>query len=230
MGDQHPMTRPRLFINRDQELDWLIALEYGRVDDGQPEDNWRIVDDQVGFLHDGPGGPPLGFMVPRFSEFDVDAPEVAEIWEAPHFDVPLLGLDDVPPGEIVLATRALLGGQPTVNRRFFDAATRRQGNEAMSLWLACLEAGDSMAHFGLGYTLFELGRHREAYRHLRHYVQISPAHPWNWCWLGKAAEAIGEIEEARDAFERAIELTEDGAEETDAPELLEALGAHDGGR
>ncbi len=32
-----------------------------------------------------------------------------------------------------------------------------------------------MAHFALGYTLYELGRYHEAYRHLRYYAQIAPA-------------------------------------------------------
>ncbi len=80
-----------------------------------------------------------------------------------------------------------------------------------------------MAHFALGYTMFELGRFHDAYRHLRYYAQISPAHPWNHCWYGKAAEAIGEFGEAAAAYRRAIELTEEGAEETEATELLAEL-------
>src|SRR4051794_27232828 len=47
-----------------------------------------------------------------------------------------------------------------------------------------------MAHFALGYTLYELGRFKEAYRHLRYYTEISPQGAWNWCWLGKAAQAV----------------------------------------
>lgn len=51
-----------------------------------------------------------------------------------------------------------------------------------------------MAHFALGYTLYELERYHEAYRHLRYYAQIAPAAPWNWCWFGKAAAAVGELQ------------------------------------
>jgi Flp pilus assembly protein TadD len=80
-----------------------------------------------------------------------------------------------------------------------------------------------MAHFGLGYTLYELGRFPEAYRHLRHYTEIAPCGGWNWCWLGRAAEAIGETGEARNAYERALALEDAGHEETDAAELLDAL-------
>jgi tetratricopeptide (TPR) repeat protein len=83
-----------------------------------------------------------------------------------------------------------------------------------------------MAHFGLGYVLFDLGRHHEAYRHLRYYVRIAPAAAWNWYWLAKAARAIGETDEARQAYERAVLLDADN--ETDAREQLAALEG-DGG-
>ena len=126
----------------------------------------------------------------------------------------------------MLATAALLNGRPTVNRELFIRAVRMgdRPEQALPLWLACLQAGDAMAHFGLGCCLHHLGRHHDAYRHLRHYTEIAPAGSWNWCWLGKAAEAIGEIGEARRAYERAIHIErfEEG-EETDAPELLERL-------
>lgn len=220
--DSHVVPRPRLYINHIAEFDWLIALEFGRVDDGQPSENWAGVNEQLGYLHDGPGGRVLGFKVLRFSEFDLDDDDVAEIWDGPRFDAPALGLADATTGEIVLAARTLFGGVSTVNRYYFDAGIAAEGEEALAMWLGCLQSGDSMAHFALGYTLYELGRLPEAYRHLRHYTEIAPAGPWNWCWYGKAAEAIGELEEARRAYERAIEL-EDEDQETDAPELLEAL-------
>ena len=79
-----------------------------------------------------------------------------------------------------------------------------------------------MAHFGLGYTLYDLGRYRESYRHLRYYAGLGPAAPWNWCWLGKAAEAMGERGEARAAYLRAIELSA-APDDTEAPELLARL-------
>ncbi len=33
------MRNPVLYINRDLEYDWLIAVEFGRVVEGQPEDH-----------------------------------------------------------------------------------------------------------------------------------------------------------------------------------------------
>ena len=80
-----------------------------------------------------------------------------------------------------------------------------------------------MAHFALGYTLYELDRFREAYRHLRYYTELAPAHPWNRCWFGKAAEAMGETEEARSGLPARDRTDRAGADETDADELLAEL-------
>jgi tetratricopeptide (TPR) repeat protein len=219
------MRRPRLYVNFAAELDWLIALEFGRVDDGQPPENWVGVSGQFGFLRERPGGRVVGFKVVDFSAFDVEDQEVAEIWSGPRFDAPALGLADASAGEVVVATRALFGDGPSINRVYFNAAAGHRGETALGLWLACLQAGDSMAHFGLGYTLYELNRHREAYRHLRHYTEIAPAHSWNWCWLGRAAQAIGELGEARRAYERAIELEKETGVSTDAADRLAELTA-----
>lgn len=214
-----------LYINHLPDLDWLIALEFGRVDDGQPTESWRGVSEAFGYLHEEGTGRALGFKILGFSEFDPDAPALAAIWGEPHFDVPLLGLRAASAGEIVVAARALLDGRQTVNRILFQDAIGAEGDPANALqrWLMCLQAGDSMAHFGLGYTLYELGRFKEAYRHLRYYAEIAPAGAWNWCWYGKAAQAIGEIDEAIAAYERALELEAGDEEETDAGELLRAL-------
>ena len=38
-----PTLRPRLFLSRDVEIDYLSAIEFGSVDDGQPDDAWRVV-------------------------------------------------------------------------------------------------------------------------------------------------------------------------------------------
>jgi tetratricopeptide (TPR) repeat protein len=125
----------------------------------------------------------------------------------------------------VLVARSFLAGRRTQNRIYFDAAVDAQHTDAraaLSLWLKCLESGDVMAHYSIGYTLYELGQFRKAYDHLRHYTELAPGHPWNWCWYGRAAEAVGEDEEAVQAYERATELDETGTQ-TDAGSLLQAL-------
>ena len=204
----------------------LVALEFGRVDDGQPGDRWQMVTGRFGYLMDGDRA--VGFRIDSFSEFD---PERLPIWDAPRFHVPQLGLTESPAGEIVMAVRALLGDRSTFNRLLFSQATQAEDPEhALSIWLACLTSGDAMAHFGLGCTLYQLGRFREAYRHLRYYATIAPAHPWNLCWYGKAAEAIGERAEARIAYERTIALDDSDDAAAEARERLMDLAASGAGR
>ena len=224
------MTLPRLYLNRVADRDRLMALEFGRVFDGQPAWCWEDAGETAGMLRDELDGRIVGFGVDDFTTFDVDRDDRGEPWATARFAVPVLGLDSATAPEIVLAARALLGDLPTVNRRLFNSALEHQPDDretALGLWLSCLQAGDSMAHFGLGYTLYELGRFHEAYRHLRYYASIASGAPWNWCWLGRAAAAIGETGEARAAYERAIELSED-PDDTEAPvrlrELTGALG------
>lgn len=216
------MSDVRLYVSNLTDLDALIALEFGRVDEGQPDEHWRMAGDSFGFLLDGAGGREVGFKITSFSEWDEDGLGVEEVWDGPRFHVPQLGLPDSTVGEIVLAVRALYGTTDSINRQLFNRAIDAMGDpqEALCYWLPCLQAGDCMAHYAIGYSLYELGRYREAYRHLRYYAEITPENPWSWCWLGRAAQAIGELGEARAAYERAIGLDD---EETDADELLEAL-------
>ena len=223
-----PTLRPRLFLSRDVEIDYLSAIEFGSVDDGQPDDAWRVVGDQVGFLFEGPEERCIGFRVNGFSSFDPGAEGFEPLWsDTPRFDVPQLGLRDASAGEICLAARAFLGDEPTLNKCYFDQAVAAGGagdhSIAAGAWQLCLESGDPMAHYGLGYTLYELGDLRGAYRHLRAYTEITPNNAWAWCWLGRACLQLGELDEARHALDTAIELEDHGAQETDAPELLEEL-------
>lgn len=219
------MNRPRLYINHPADLDWLIALEFGRVDDGQHPVCWESVSQDFGWLHDGRDGPIVGFKILNFSTFDPGDDEHTAIWTGPRFDAPLVGLKVATAGEIALATATLLDGHSTINRHWFNNAVANNANpdEALIQWLVCLQAGDAMAHFGLGCTLHELGRHHDAYRHLRHYTEIAPHCAWNWCWYGKAAEAIGETTEARNAYREALRLEELEGTATDARTLLDTL-------
>jgi ADP-ribosylglycohydrolase len=210
----------RLYLSHDTELDWLIALEFGRVDDGQPSDCWVRVNSRFAYLQDMPDGRIVGFAALKFSEFDPEHEAVRRIWDEPRFDAPVLGLVDASAGEIVTAARFHFDGRNSINRDLFHAATAAKGEDALVRWRQCLEAGDAMAHFALGYTAYELGRYQEAYRHLRHYTEIAPAGAWNWCWFGYAAEAVGEVAEARRAYEWAVEIEEDGGDATNADERL----------
>ena len=163
------MTPPPLYLSHDSGLDWLIALEFGRVDDAQNPDCWRGVSGGGvrGHLHDAPGGRVVGFKVLGFSGFEAEDAAVAEIWADPRFDVPVLGLANASAGEVVLAARTFFDGRDSLNRMIFGVATRASGEEAGRVVRQRPEAGDAMAHFALGYTLYELGHHQDAYRHLR---------------------------------------------------------------
>ena len=217
------MRIPTLYLSRDPFYDYLSAVEFGRVLEGQPPKCWRPLSADFAYWRPPRAHRPRGFHVKGFSEFDADDPQVSEIWSEPRFGVPLLGLTEATAGEIIVAARAYLGDEPTLNRAYFALATERSEEEALGIWRCCLETGDGMANFAIGYTLYELERFHEAYRHLRHYIELAPHNAWNWCWLARAATAIGETTEARRACARAIELTEAGDDETDAPELLAEL-------
>ena len=181
----------RLHLTHMPEIDRLVALEYGRVDEGQPRGCWRPVGTELGYLHDGPLGPEVGFKVLSFTGLDVDADEVAEIWGPPFFDVPMLGLSAASAGEVIVAARALFDGYASIDHWFYARAAAASGEEAVDLWLACLEAGGGgIAHCALGYTLFELGRYHEAYRHARYYTELAPLSSWAWCCYGRAADAL----------------------------------------
>lgn len=224
LGDFSSMGGISLYLSYDRELDWLMVYEFGRVDDYHLPGAWRGVSESFGYMLSEPGGEEVGLKVLGFSEFDANGEAVAEIWTGPQFDVPALGLRDVSAGEIVTAAVPFLDGESTVNRRLFHQARDASDEVAVASWRDCLQSGDPMANYGLGYTLFRLGRHHEAYRHLRAYTEIVPANPWAWCWLGRACHALGETAEARSCYERALEF-EDDDEATDAAQLLSMLDA-----
>jgi tetratricopeptide (TPR) repeat protein len=197
----------RLHLRHIPELDHLTALEYGRVDEGTPDEWWRPVGRRMAYLYEGGADTAVGFKVVEESAFDVNAPEHVEIWGAPSFDAPMLGLTGASAGD----------------EFFTRAAELEEEDEALEAWLCCLEAGEAVAHYGVGVTLYRLDRYREAYRHLRYYTEISPRLTWSWYWYGRAAETLGLDGEAQSAYRRAVDLENDGGPETRASELLAVL-------
>ena len=147
---------------------------------------------------DKPDGKVVGFKVLGFSEFDAERCEG-------HLDGPAVPLPRTRAaarpraGEICLAAEAQLEGD-TVNRLMFGFATAHEGEEAMHVWRQVIEAGDLMGHYGLGYTLLELGDLHGAYKHLRVYTEIASYSPWAWNYRGRAAEAMGDHGEARRCY------------------------------
>ena len=208
------------FLSYDEHLDWLEVAPYGTVMDRQGPDRWIGLNEQFGFFHDADGDI-AGFKIQGLTEFDPEDPDVAEIFGGPRFTVPALGLSGVPAGEIVLAARPFLGGRSTADRVLFSKAIRKGTAKA---WRRCLEAGNQMAHYGLGYTLLDHDRPHEAYRHLRFYTELVPNDAWAWDYRGRAAWALGDTPEAVMSWRTAVELEDVYGEDTDAREHLAALG------
>jgi tetratricopeptide (TPR) repeat protein len=216
----------RLFINNIPSLNRLVALEFGRVDDGHPPEHFDRLAENVWLFRDPETRKPVGFTLTSFASLDLNDTDSVVVWSGPRFDAPTLGLTDATIGEIGTVAKAVHGDEPTLNRIYFRRAASLEGQDAIDAWRMCLECGDCMAHFGLGCALYENGQFREAYQHLRHYAHLAPVVAWNWRWYGVAAAAIGENEEARRAYEEAIRLNEQYCqEETDAADLLTQLGS-----
>ncbi|HVL96609.1 MAG TPA: tetratricopeptide repeat protein [Solirubrobacteraceae bacterium] len=206
--------------------DWLEAVEFGAVVDGRPASQLVELTPDVRYVLRSARGPVAGFTVHKFSTLDVESLGAAA-FDGPRFSIPLLGMDAASLGEVVLAVRARFDIS-TADVCFFMLALACAEDEgdleaAAGHWLSCVEAGDMRGHFGLGYTLYDLGRHREAYGHLRRYTELAPHNSWSWLWLGRAAESIGELDEARAAYRRAIRREREGSFRTDAPERLREL-------
>ena len=234
-------SRPVLRISYDADFDFLLGLIAGETIDGHLPDEaeafGELIDGETGEAQDagwlftrGPGGPLIGFGVAHARSWDVEGELLdvdSPLWNDLRFDVPTLALRNATIGEIMLAAAASIHGS-TPDVLWFDQAVAASNDdswaEAEGHWRCCLETGEMKAHFGLGYTLVELGRPREALGHLAMYTEICPRNSWAWVWRGRAAEAVGESADAAACFERALECEALGAEETNARELLEGLG------
>jgi len=222
-----PSVRPILRLSYDEDRELLSALELGRTTENQPAGCWQDVVGTVKLLHDRPGGRCVGFIVHTFESFD---PDDSDLPDQPRFDVPLLALTDVSLATIIRTFTDRIGPSDTLDRTIFNDAIDPDIGPAAAegRWRACLEAGEPMAHHGLGYTLLDLGRPDEALPHLRHYATIAPAGAWAWCLYGRAAHATGAHDEARAAYRRATELDaqqDDPDNRSDADEGLAALEA-----
>lgn len=217
-------TDPRhriLFIDRDAEQAWLTAVEVGHVVDGLDPERVEHFNDHAAWLLDEAGGRAIGVLVSDTVELDPTGEDWGPCWDAdgPRFDAPSLALSSALAGEVIVAALATYKHESTLNRAFYLQALGATDAEALSLWKLCLECGDLTAHYALGYTHYELGQFGESYSHLRYYATLATHDPWIWCWLGKAALAVGEREEAIKAWCRA-RLLEGDEHVTDASDLL----------
>ena len=201
----------------------VTLIAYGRTSDGLGPD--CVVPDARGgrlafFVEDGVV---LGFKVDDPWSADLDAFDPEALWSGPRFEVPALGLSHASAGEVLLAVLGQYAeGEATADAIAFHAAIQADDREqAAQHFKLALEAGNMAAHYGLGYTLVELGRPVDGYQHLRRYTELVPRNAWAWTWLGHACVALEWIDEAKDGFGRALALPD--GDETDAAEALEGL-------
>ncbi|MGC9221903.1 MAG: ADP-ribosylglycohydrolase family protein [Solirubrobacteraceae bacterium] len=166
----------------------------------------------------------VGFTMQNFSSFDFEAPANAAVWRGPRFDVPPLGIEQGTVGLIAATARLVIGSLRTPDRVLFDQAVAAgKGEKALLLWQACLEEGNELARYALGYTLLALGRPLEAREQLKHYSSIVRRNAWAWCYLGQACEQLEDWEQAEYSYRQSITATQAGALETDAPGRLADL-------
>jgi tetratricopeptide repeat protein len=222
--DKLPATTVPLHLSVNLSEDWLEAIEFGAVIDGRPSSQIVELSPDARFVLRSADGPVCGFAVHGFGSIDLDA---LGAFDGPRFAVPLLGLDDASLGEAVLAARGRFDVS-TADVCFFTLALACADEDgdleaAAGHWLSCVESGDLRGFYGLGYTLFDLDRHREAYGHLRRYSELAPHNSWAWLWLGRAAEALGEYDEAATAYRTAIRRQREGSFKTDAAKRLRVL-------
>lgn len=205
---------------------WLEAIEFGSVVDGRPAAELVELGPDVRFVRRDPRGELIGFTVHGYDRIDLD--ELGNVaFAGPRFAVPVLGLGHASLGEIVLAARGRFAVS-TADVCFFSLALQSAEEDddleaAAGHWLSCLESGDMRGMFGLGYTLFDLGRPTDAYSHLRRYSELAPHNSWAWLWLGRTCEALDEVGEAITAYRFAVRREQEGSFSTDARQRLREL-------
>lgn len=215
-------TDKPLQITVDRHSDYLLAIEFGEICDGKADSEYGALSDDVAWVLREPGGEVIGFIAKGLDRFEPEA--IEELWSGPRFDAPQLGLRRARAGEVALSALATFADTSTTDALAFHAAVEHDaGTEKLEAWRVCLGTGNLKAHFALGYTLCEQGQFQAGYRHLRYYTELAPRNAWAFNWLGQACVGLGEVGEARAAFERAVELEEAGSFETDAFERLRAL-------
>jgi ADP-ribosyl-[dinitrogen reductase] hydrolase len=213
-----------MLVSNVPDRDVLYVHEREFAWDGlEPSRELEICED-VRLMFDTPNGRCVGFFLGGLSHFEFEAPQNAAIWTGPRFDIPPLGIEQGTVGLIAATVRLAIGGLRTPDRVLFDAALAAGNTEdALELWEACLQAGNELARYSLGYTLLHLDRPAEAHEPLKRYSANVRGNSWAWCYLGQACARLVDREGAEYAYRQALKATEAGSYETDAPERLARL-------
>lgn len=100
--------------------------------------------------------------------------------------------------------------------------TKRQFDRAADLYgkLLTYYPNDVDAYNNLGLTLHYLGRSTEALSYLNKGVAVDPTHQRIWLTLGYVSSQLGNIERARTALTKAVQMGEDNAIGQSAAKML----------
>ncbi|MGO9753824.1 MAG: ADP-ribosylglycohydrolase family protein [Solirubrobacteraceae bacterium] len=224
IADSGAFREGPISVSNVPDRDVLYVLERGYVDDGLERERKLEICEHVSLILDLDRRRCVGFIFGKLSDFDFEAPASSVVWSGPRFDVPALGVEQGTVGLVAATARLVLGELRTPDRVLFDAAVRTEDSiEALTLWEACLDEGNELARYALGYTLLALGRAREAHEQLKRYSSRVRRNAWAWCYLGQACEQLEDSEGAEYAYRQALESTDAGSFDTDADERLAAL-------
>ncbi len=217
------ITRHPARLSYDADRDVLHVCEFGAVAEERMEDAFAPIGERIRLFLRHRGGPVIGFAVDELGQLDLDDTRL-NLWGAPRFRVPVLGLTDASVGEIALRARTTLAGRSTAD--VTAEARGRAAREPAAAELAyreALDAGHLRAHLWIASTLAAQGRYPEAYDHARIFTELAPRNSWAWAWLGRICVELGEVAEARKALRRAVSLERRGSYATPARHVLRSL-------
>ena len=216
-------TRHPVRLSYDADRDALHVCEFGAVAEERMEGQFVAIGEQLRFFLRHRGGPVIGFAIDGLSALDLDA-SALDLWRAPRFRVPALGLAEASVGEIALRARTTLAGRSTA-----DVAAEARGRAAGSpadaeiAYRDALDAGDLRAHLWIASALTAQGEYAAAYDHARIFTELAPRNSWAWAWRGRICVELEEVDEARKALRRAVSLERRGSYPTPARDVLRSL-------
>jgi tetratricopeptide (TPR) repeat protein len=217
------ITRLPARISYDAEHDSLHVCEFGAVAEERLEEQCVPIGERLRLFLRHRGGPVIGFGIAVLHEFDLDAGE-PDLWGAPRFRVPALGLRHASVGEIALRARTVYDRRSTAD--VLAEARGREAEDPAEAELAfreSLDAGNLRAHLLIASSLVAQGRYAAGYDHARIFTELAPSNSWGWAWLGRICVELGAVDEARAALRRAIRLERSGSYRTPARRLLRSL-------
>jgi len=137
-------------------------------------------------------------------------------------------LGDVEQAEhhLAMATRASMGA-PTIDtvRQSEEAEADRRRREGMFLQVLEIDPDDALAHFGLGELALERECFAEAIEHLEEAIVGDPTHAAAILALGAAHEALGHSDQARETYEKGIDVAAKKGDANTARKMQERINA-----